>query len=75
MVSQKIGGRRDSQGKEAWKTHVHDSTVDISELLEAEEPRTVCGVIESERLIESQPDSFAIDFSDLWELCEKGSKD
>lgn len=28
-------------------THVHNPAVDITELLEAKEPRTVCGVIEA----------------------------
>lgn len=28
-------------------THVHNPAIDITELLEAKEPRTVCGVIEA----------------------------
>jgi hypothetical protein len=54
--------RGDSEAGGVGKTHVHDSAVDVAELLEAKEPRTVCGVIEGERLKESQPDNFAMDF-------------
>jgi len=41
---------RGSQGK---GTYIHDPAVDISKLLETEQPRSMRGVIESEALQES----------------------
>ena len=38
--------------------HVHDTTVDVTKLFEAKEPRAVSGVIEDERLSPS-----------VWYLC------
>lgn len=40
-------GGRDRESSKWTVTHVHNPAVDITELLEAKEPRTVCGVIEA----------------------------
>jgi hypothetical protein len=74
MISQIIIERRDSQVREVGKTHVHDSAVDVAELLEAEEPRTVCGVIKGERLGERQPDTWQWILSNDSKLCEVEEK-